>query len=102
MVTTTTKRRDEAAADPNPLIDRARLDVAFDRILGRHPAVGFAVGVVRGGSVEFRGRGLEYIDSRIPVVEYQGILLQPVDDQFRIDLSEYGMAPVHLVAGQRQ
>jgi CubicO group peptidase (beta-lactamase class C family) len=42
----------------------------IDGILHRHPAVGLAVGVVRGGRLEcFAGRGLADIASRSPVTE---------------------------------
>jgi CubicO group peptidase (beta-lactamase class C family) len=70
VVATTTKQTDRTAADSAPLIDRAALGSAVDGTLSRHPAVGLAVGVVRGGSVEFfQGRGFEDIDSETPITD---------------------------------
>jgi CubicO group peptidase (beta-lactamase class C family) len=57
-------RRSEASIDEDST--RARIDA----ILNRRPAVGLAVGVVRGGRLEFfRGHGLADIESQTPITE---------------------------------
>ena len=57
--------------DGPPLrIDEAELRSWIDGVLNRHPAVGLAVGVVRGGSLElFHGHGLADIASNAPITE---------------------------------
>jgi CubicO group peptidase (beta-lactamase class C family) len=54
---------------PQPEVGATSLGRTIDAILGRHPAVGLAVGVVRDGRPAFVGRGLADIDSRTPITE---------------------------------
>src|SRR5512135_276408 len=57
---------DQALSEANDLEMRARVE----EILNRHPAVGLAVGVVRGGSLAFfYGHGMADIASDTPVTE---------------------------------
>jgi CubicO group peptidase (beta-lactamase class C family) len=50
-------------------VDATTLGRTIDEVLGRHPAVGLAVGVVRDGHPAFVGRGLADITSNVPVTE---------------------------------
>jgi CubicO group peptidase (beta-lactamase class C family) len=53
-----------------PGIDELAMQARVGEILGRHPAVGLAVGMVRDGRLEFfSGHGLADIDSNTPVTE---------------------------------
>ncbi len=53
-----------------PEIDPHELQARVDGILNRRPCVGLAVGVVRGGRLEFfHGHGLADIDSHTPITE---------------------------------
>ena len=53
-----------------PDIDELEMKTRVDEILHRHPALGFALGVVRNGSLEFfHGHGLADLASNRPVAE---------------------------------
>lgn len=53
-----------------PPIVGSAVEAGIAGILGRHPAVGLAVGVVRDGSIElFRGHGVANIGSKTPVTQ---------------------------------
>ena len=52
-----------------PGLDALETKAGVDELLNRWPTVGLAVGVVRGGSLEFLGHGLADIASRTPVTE---------------------------------
>jgi CubicO group peptidase (beta-lactamase class C family) len=71
-MTTATRTRYEPTLEPqdsHPTTD-VRLSAATDAILQRHPAVGFAVGIVRDGRLEsFEARGYANIESRTPIDE---------------------------------
>src|SRR5262245_44038236 len=60
-------RRQERAT---PALDPVDLKARVDQILNRHPAVGFALGVVRDGRLEFfNGQGYADIASKTPIAE---------------------------------
>ena len=80
MLATRTRRRDQGQDGDAPRIDgRERVQPGFDELdlgtrvnemLNRWPAVGLAVGVVRGGRLAFfHGHGLADIASRTPITE---------------------------------
>ena len=53
-----------------PDIDGLEMKTRVDEILNRHPALGFALGVVRNGSLEFfHGHGVADLASGRPVAE---------------------------------
>lgn len=53
-----------------PELDQSELKARVDEILNRHPAVGFALGVVRNGSLDFfHGHGFADIASKTPITE---------------------------------
>jgi CubicO group peptidase (beta-lactamase class C family) len=57
----------EAAISPH---DQSELKATVEGIVNRRPAIGFALGVVRNGRLEFfYGHGVEYIASNIPITE---------------------------------
>ena len=57
---------------PVPAIDGLEMKSRVDEILNRHPAVGFALGVVRNGSLEFlHTHGLADLASIRPVAEHR-------------------------------
>ncbi len=59
-----------ATADGSKTIDEPELNARVQEILNRHPAVGLAVGVVRGGSLAFfYGHGVADIASSTPITE---------------------------------
>ena len=71
---TTAVRAARRAHPPAARVDRPPAGIdprtherATDEILGRHPAVGLAVGVVRGGQPAFVGRGLADVASKTPI-----------------------------------
>jgi len=76
-MTSLTTRRDESRTLPGVRKERAASRIAeglvrarVDEILGRRPAVGLALGVVRGGRLEFfHGHGVADIGSNIPITE---------------------------------
>jgi CubicO group peptidase (beta-lactamase class C family) len=52
-----------------PRIDRVEIKARINEIVSRWPAVGVAVGVVRGGALEFFGHGVADIRSGAPITE---------------------------------
>jgi CubicO group peptidase (beta-lactamase class C family) len=53
-----------------PDIDGLEMKTSVDEIIDRHPALGFALGVVRNGSLEsFHGHCLADVASNMPVAE---------------------------------
>ena len=57
-------------APDQPLLEGEDLDAVVRGILGRHPAVGLAVGIVRDGELAgFSGHGFADISSRMPITE---------------------------------
>jgi hypothetical protein len=61
---------EQSADHRRQTVDVRRLTARVGEVLHRHPAVGFAVGVVRNGSLEFfHGHGVADIASSTPVTE---------------------------------
>jgi CubicO group peptidase (beta-lactamase class C family) len=52
-----------------PKVDERELKAGVDEILNRHPAVGFATGVVRGSLEFFHGHGVAQVASDTPITE---------------------------------
>ncbi|MGH3365554.1 MAG: serine hydrolase domain-containing protein, partial [Nocardioidaceae bacterium] len=52
-----------------PAIDQLDLKARVAEILNRHPAVGFALGVVRNGAMDFHAHGVANVVSRRPVTQ---------------------------------
>jgi CubicO group peptidase (beta-lactamase class C family) len=76
-MTTTTRSRHAPAVEPAarngrvaPRVPDPELTARVREILNRRPAVGLALGVVRGGSLEFfHGHGLADVASKAPITE---------------------------------
>ena len=65
MATATARR-----AEHPPDLDESRLRTRVVGILNRHPAVGLALGVIRGGRLEsFHGHGLADLESGAPIAD---------------------------------
>ncbi len=100
MATETARRADRA-----PDLDQGHLRARVAEILNRHPAVGFAVGVIRRGRLEFvHGHGVADIESGTPIT---------IDTAFRIgsvtklltavavmQLSEHGLVDLDAPASE--
>jgi CubicO group peptidase (beta-lactamase class C family) len=70
VLTTSPRRPSEKPELPAPEIDQFEITTRVSEILNRHPAVGLAVGVVHGGSLEFfNGRGVADIASNTPITK---------------------------------
>jgi CubicO group peptidase (beta-lactamase class C family) len=70
MLVTTTHPLDEPQGSAAPQIYALELTASLNEILSRRPSVGLALGVVRGGRLEFfHGHGLANIASNTPITE---------------------------------
>lgn len=82
----------------------ANLNDAVERILGRHPVVGLAAGVVRRGHVEFASHGLADIAARRPMNTHTGFRIASITKTFTavavMQLVEQGLVELDAPANE--
>lgn len=86
-------------------VDERELKAAVDEILNRHPAVGFAAGVVRGGALEsFHGHGVAEVASNTPMTQDTVLRIASITKTFTaiavMQLWEQGLVDIDAPANK--